>query len=118
MYTVAGLLPHAKIYNYYLLLYIKSTIKTLLVATPVSTLPTMSIGTFQAVAIRTQPKILGIKANLIVFSLPILSIRNPADIPPTGATITIALAENKILKSQTNPKHAFLTHQSMTIHFL
>lgn len=69
-------------------------------ANPVSNLPIISISTFVAIAIRTQPMAPGMAASFIVFSLPMLSIRKPPMIEPAGTitTITLAAKESKCVK--------------------
>lgn len=91
----------------------------LLLAIPVKTLPAIIIGTFQAVAIRVHPITLGITANLIVFSLPMLSIKTPAVNPPIGVTKATALAKvgaNQLINEKKNVVDE-TTDQSRMIQF-
>lgn len=74
--------------------YQKTYLFSLPEAKPVSMRPTISIGTLVAMAMRTQPMAPGIAANLMVFSLPIWSIRKPPIMAPTGTITTITLAIN------------------------
>lgn len=64
-------------------------------AKPASNLPAMIMGTFCAQAIRDHPRTLGTTAILIVFNLPMLSIKKPPVMAPMGTTITMTLAEEQ-----------------------
>lgn len=70
MYTMAGLVPTAE-------------------PRPVRIRPASSMDTLLAVAIRIQPMMHGMAADLIVFRRPMYSIRKPENMQPTGTDRTI-----------------------------